>query len=524
MWIPAPKDPEAKNVTSCDTSIAEFTPEGTESISEKLLANANAAIDISAQHREPRLPCYVINLDQAQLFFGRADVFRELDQALLPPSIEMSGCPEGSQSRTHPRQAWPGGHGFPVGPPPRGRGSGQRRTIRTFSLCGVGGIGKTEASLQYALSRKERFDAVFWIPAETEANILGAFSEIAASFHLITQEEAMDTTASKNALLSWLSRPLKNPREYLERESAVDDAFATWLLVFDNVVDISLLRQYMPNGGPGSVLITSRDPLAKNFHFPNAGITLQGLEEESAETLLRKLTYENNLQEDSTSARALVKRLDCLPIAILHAAGVINGQDLTFREFLERYERDIGIHGEEISRLAQVHVGSYAHTLGTVWALEGLDEQARALFNLLSLLGSPIQESLLEQQQSRVTLAAFPSATDYVDARSKLGRSYLITRDKHSKSISCHPVTQDVARQSMETEVFRDTFALGVTLVNIAWGVQEEKFGHRASDWQISDKLVPHAIKLYKHFQNYQPDVGESVRLSFITLLARASA
>ncbi len=38
---------------------------------------------------------------------------------------------------------------------------------KTYVLCGMGGIGKTESAIEYMYTRSTQFNAIFWIFADT---------------------------------------------------------------------------------------------------------------------------------------------------------------------------------------------------------------------------------------------------------------------------------------------------------------------------------------------------------------------
>ena len=38
-------------------------------------------------------------------------------------------------------------------------------------LCGLGGLGKTSIAIEFAFSRRRKFDAVFWIRADAIAKL-----------------------------------------------------------------------------------------------------------------------------------------------------------------------------------------------------------------------------------------------------------------------------------------------------------------------------------------------------------------
>jgi hypothetical protein len=39
--------------------------------------------------------------------------------------------------------------------------------LRSFVICRMGGLGKTEVAIEYIFSTKVKFDAIFWVTADT---------------------------------------------------------------------------------------------------------------------------------------------------------------------------------------------------------------------------------------------------------------------------------------------------------------------------------------------------------------------
>jgi hypothetical protein len=106
--------------------------------------------------KDPRLPCFlpkphIKNPD----FFGRRDVLRKTENALLPPS----------PMHTNLAQAGKAG-------------------LRTFGLCGLGGVGKTEIAVEFMFAHREDFDAVFWVQSNEPAKIADGFCQIAMELGL----------------------------------------------------------------------------------------------------------------------------------------------------------------------------------------------------------------------------------------------------------------------------------------------------------------------------------------------------
>ncbi len=160
-------------------------------------------------------------------FFGREDEMTRLDEVLLP-----------DQNHIQPADAVESTPG------------------RRITLFGLPGVGKTELAAAYALSRAAKFDATFWVYADTAKKLENDFTEIARRLDLGDREE-FDPAAAGDQAKGWLS----NPKKVVDPSSdLLVQADASWLLVLDNADDPSLLADYWPSLLTGSVLLTSRRP------------------------------------------------------------------------------------------------------------------------------------------------------------------------------------------------------------------------------------------------------------------------
>lgn len=56
--------------------------------------------------------------------------------------------------------------------------------LRTYTIYGRRGVGKTVLALEYAHSNPSRFDAIFWVQCETAALLRASFSDIAVALEL----------------------------------------------------------------------------------------------------------------------------------------------------------------------------------------------------------------------------------------------------------------------------------------------------------------------------------------------------
>lgn len=114
-------------------------------------------------------------------------------------------------------------------------------TLVPHTLHGMGGVGKTSLAVEYVYQSLTEYDLVWWISAERGAQISLSLVELAPRLGLAPGD---DTTRTVTAVLD----ALRAGRPY-----------ANWLLVYDNAENPEALRHLLPVGGPGAILVTSRN-------------------------------------------------------------------------------------------------------------------------------------------------------------------------------------------------------------------------------------------------------------------------
>lgn len=423
--------------------------------------------DFSLARREPRLPCYIHPSRNAD-FYGRSDILQLLDKKFLqPPKNDDTQVVGGTQ-------------------------------LRSLATCGPGGIGKTQVAAEYVHSRKDHFDAIFWVYADQPSKIADGFSRIALEMGLVPDDssDAKDRTVTRDMVKGWLANPLKT---YDDIDTDAP-ATAKWLLVLDNVDDPEMLTDYWPLDGPGCVLATSRGPLAKKSRFlANDGIDLGPFNREEAADLLLKLT-ERDTDTEGVDPQLLdvVQRLGGYPLAITQMAGVITRRHLSFADFIQAYEEEDS--REELFNLsldAPGHRSGYQHNVATVWAIEGL-ENGRTLLEVLSFLDPDnIPERILTTQPGIAALEGFPTtAMAYQKARSELLQSSLVTRNKKANKLTIHRLIQDTARGKMSNARFLAIFSATIRLLASVWPYDTSNWRHSVARWVVCEELFPHIVRI----------------------------
>lgn len=455
-------------------------------------------LDLVSQEKSLSVPYHMLqSAIRNPDFFGRHQILKDMDDHLLPnPSAVATGCVNGTSIDSEALQA---------------------DFQRSFAICGLGGVGKTQIAVEYAFSRQDKFDAIFWVESDQPTQLSEGFSSIAAQLGYSASPD-QDRLVSQKVALEWLCHPKKRGSSRLTGS----DPNAKWLLIFNNADDLDILQPFWPRCNTGSVLITSRDPLAKH---KCAGMDLEPFNpEEAAQLLLNSLKLQNTTCS-TADALDLAEKLGGLPLAITQVAALIERLDMTLEEFLEYYESQTTITKIAKTKPADPQ-GHYKHSLFTVWALETLTPTARALLQVMAFFSpDAVQESLLQRYGITEISWNYPiNQNEFIDARTDLIKASLIKRNKSPGTtkgrLTLHRLVQDVARAQIPSSHVPNTLTFCLRLLLESWPGAVLRFDHNSATWAISEALLPHILKLRDAFETHKPYRSSlSVRKDYANLL-----
>ncbi|KAL5344308.1 hypothetical protein ACLOAV_010737 [Pseudogymnoascus australis] len=501
------EDPEQLGLTEWPSNKATEWPstratEGTSNSGFELVYPTTPNSEI---RKTLHLPCFLLNTHSAnEDFCGREDILERLAVELLPSKniVTASGT-----------------------------------ALRQFALCGFGGIGKTEIAREFSRRHKAAFDAVFWVAADKVAKLDHHFQQISLALGLEDSSECKSQIVSREIVKGWLSNPrnhLSGSDEFVQPGEARSEA--TWLLIFDNADDPMILADYWPQGS-GSILVTSRDPLAKNmFTSRSLGLDLGPLTQQDSLTLFNHLTSISNEPEGDT-ARQISDALGGVPLAISQMAGIIRRQDLTLSEFFELYT-DHEEHASLYETKFDTNLVTYRHSLATVWAFEKLKPQSRQLLELISFLDPDVigEDLLMEASVELLSDGAQFKKSNYIEARADLLQSSLVHRDKQKQQISVHRIVQDAILATMDVTKKRLMFDQVVRILWADWPSampkpsrkpelpQPKSTGGRlhVGRWPVCAAIYPHVLRIHQLWPAIL-DPSEATRLHFAKLLNEAA-
>ncbi|KAI9725809.1 MAG: hypothetical protein M1828_002438 [Chrysothrix sp. TS-e1954] len=367
---------------------------------------------------------------------------------------------------------------------------------KIFALHGIGGVGKTEVALNYAISACSKFDAVLWAKADTETNLYQSFVDVAKVLGLIrTEAELQDSTAALLKVKSWLH-----------------DTKNSWLLVFDNCEDMELLKNAWPGQALGSILVTSRSAtIAKSLICPNAQI--QPFSKDIGASMLMRLTsLDPNNPVNREEAERISDMLGGLAIALVQIGAFISQRQLPIANFIPLYQKNSARIDAR-----KTFDGDYEHTVSTVWelALSKLSGDAKCLQELLAFLDpNAIDEAILLEGSAALgcdEVDFLNDAMDLGDAEEALLRTALIEKDQESGVLSIHRLVQAAVMRRLSIPERTERFDTVTRL--LTWGFPDrwsQDDGHQRKTWSRCERCLPHVLRLAHNVTEYKIQTSDS--------------
>ncbi|KAI9668388.1 MAG: hypothetical protein M1831_001142 [Alyxoria varia] len=372
----------------------------------------------------------------------------------------------------------------------------ERSGLKTFTLYGLGGIGKSQAAIKYAHSFQHIYETVIWISAENEISIAQGCREIARNLGLIQAgEEEQEAAIALGKMRTWLA-----------------DNRSNWLLILDNVDDANLMRTMVADNGTGSVLYTTRD-FDIAFELASANCNIRPFDESTgSDLLLRLVGLPPYVSIHRDRANTIVNALGGLPLAIIQMGSFIAQRKLPLQDFLPLYERNAAkIESRKIG------INDYEHTLNSVWnlSLERLEGPSRVLQNLLVFFApDSIREEVLIEDAQGIDDEAFAFLNDEMDlgdAEHMLLQSGLLEKNIENGMLSMHRLVQAAVMRRLSEHERHQLLRVAVHL--LTWGFPDRTskvVGHQVSSWEKCEKCLAHVHHLVQQVGKYSiPVAGE---------------
>jgi hypothetical protein len=434
----------------------------------------------------PILPAYLVSVSPDKHFYGRDYALNAMQKAICSVVDD--------DSADNKPVSWP----------------------RCYAVYGPGGMGKTQIAAEFVAKHRTEFDAVLWVHAEDSGKIAQDYKDLAIGLGLVSAEsrDAMDLNFTRDVLKRWLV----NPQKDRSRESVKTQGKASWLLVFDGVEDGEVLNGFWPYNGPGSVLITSRNPYSWSASLELKPFSIS----EATQYLFHVTGKEPTPGPEMAAATTIANRLGGLPLALSQMGSIVASKNISFADFLYSFGDHEGSQAffdwqtPDKSR----STSNYQSNVASVWAFDRLGKGA-ALINIISMLyPDAIPESIftspLRENDSELVRSI---KSNYVAARTELLARSLVTGNKEKRKLSVHRLVQDVARARLRQPDLRQYFLACVELINGRWTFQELTWRHGIARWENCEELFPHIRRLKTVFPLITPPPDSFEDYEFAKLL-----
>ncbi len=365
--------------------------------------------------------------------------------------------------------------------------AGQTTAItQAQTISGLGGIGKTRLAVEYAWRSGERYDAAFFVVAESPQALRANLAHLGRPELLnLPEHGAAAAEQSLAAVLRWL-------REH-----------DRWLLILDNVDTPeaqAAVMEILPSLSTGRVLITSR---IRDWAPVVDRQLLERLGPDEARRYLLDRTAGDRIPaaDDRELAGRLADKLGGLPLALAQAAAYIAHYQTSFADYLQTWQKE----RDEVLTWHDPAVMQYPASVAATWqtTFRQLCPMATAVLRLAAFLAlDPIPVEIFEQGEALVSeavglLGEEASATGgpagettLKDAIASLAACSLVTRK--GTSFTVHRMVQEVLRAGIPQRRRRDWIERSLRLVVAFCPAESDD----VRTWQVWDLLRPHATRI----------------------------
>jgi tetratricopeptide (TPR) repeat protein len=350
----------------------------------------------------------------------------------------------------------------------------------TQTFAGLGGVGKTQMAAEYAYRFAPEYDLVWWLRSENATSLTADYAKLAIDLNLPEKDAPQQEVA------------VAAVRQKLRQLSK-------WLLIFDNANDSKDIKDFLPQGGGGHVIITSR-----NRAWGGLGkvVPVPVWERDESVTFLLKRSYSEKepSEQEKIAAGQLADELGDLPLALEQAGAYIEACGCSIVQYLELFRS----RHEEMLRRGKSSQ-EYPDTVATTWELsfQKVKEGSPAAADLLNLCAflapDDIPKELLVEGAKHVPQSLAAAVQDPVACNDTLAvlRRYSLM-EVADDALAVHRLVQAVVRDRLDKNGKEQWAGAAVKIVNDAFPGEVQS---AVENWPWCGRLLPHALTATGHAQ-----------------------
>ena len=310
---------------------------------------------------------------------------------------------------------------------------------RPLALCGIGGIGKTQAAIEYAYRFRAGYETVLCISADTAEEMERDVIKIAEKLYPGRAFGGFDQAITE--VISWL------------------EDNKSWLLIVNNVHDLTMILKHLPQKGRGHILLTTcaQATGAQIEPLPVEAMT----REEGALLLLRRAkiiklhqTLDDALPADRQVAERICEAMHGIPLALDQAGAYMEGPDVSLEEYEQLFKDSPAACLNRRGRNTIDHIPSLAETW---WrSFERLRETNPAAAEML-LFCSFLSEHLIPEEIIKQAAPHHSAEFQLIvkeqerwwEAIAELRKHSFVQRDARNKLLTVPPLLSIVLKDRL---------------------------------------------------------------------------
>jgi len=313
------------------------------------------------------------------------------------------------------------------------------------AISGLGGIGKTQTAVEYAYQYRDDYDAMLWVRAESRETLTSDFVTLAHVLNLPEQQEQEQ------------QRVIEAVKRWFHEHTG-------WLLIFDNADDLTIVRDFLPPGGKGHLLLTTRSQVTGRIA---QRIELEQMEpEEGVLFLLHRATIldlnaplEAASSSDRDQAEELVQAMAGLPLALDQAGAYIDETRCGLSGYLQLYRT----RQADLLKHRGKYVTDHEESVATTWSLsfEKVQQANPAAADLLRLSAfldpDAISEEIITKGAPHLGPTLQPVAADPIKLNEAIREllTYSLIRRNPDQTLTIHRLVQAELKHGMNKNTQR---------------------------------------------------------------------
>jgi tetratricopeptide (TPR) repeat protein len=371
------------------------------------------------------------------------------------------------------------------------------KASKTAALSGLGGIGKTQTTVEYAYRYRNDYDTILWVKAESLESINSDFVTIA---HLLNLPEKQEQ--EQHRIIEAVKRWFKN--------------HSGWLLILDNADDLEMVRAFLPTDGQGYILLTTRAQATRRI-AQRIEIEEMDVDEGALFLLRRAAIIDSNTTldaasiADQTTAREISQVMDGLPLALDQVGAYIEETQSSLSDYLHLFQT----RKEELLQRRGKLTTDHPNSVATTWSLafekvQQANPAAADLLRLFSFLAPDvIQEEIITKGASELGSNLQPVAADPIKLNEAIGTllTYSLVRRNPDHTLSIQRLVQVVLKQGMKKSVQRLWAERAIRAVNQAFPEVDYE------NWLRCQEYIPQVLICDALIEQWDMSILEAAQL-----------